>query len=84
MTINIDARLIKSSNFEAVILTSENIPMATVEHIKKKGDSLVLVSEDAEFEMKGSLTGLETVYFLSASQAGNVREVAPKRLQWAS
>lgn len=83
MSKKIEARLVKTSNFEAVVLTDDELPLSEVEKIQKKDSGLVLIAGDERFEFAGSLTGLETVYLWTSSQSGKSRLEEPKAVQWA-
>lgn len=84
MTIKIKAKVVKTSNLEAVILTDEKLPVSDIGHIENGDGVLALVSEFGRFEVDGSLTGLEHVFLWSSNQVGEVQLEEPKELAWMS
>lgn len=84
MTTKIKAKLVRTSDFEAVILTDDPLPLSEIHQVKKKDESLLLLSEDEIFEVDGDLTGLESVYLWSSGQNGEVALEEPKPLEWAA
>lgn len=84
MTIKINAKLVRASEFEAVILTDEPLPLSEIHQIQKRNQSLLLISDEGMFEVNGELTGLESVYLWSSGQNGKIALDEPKPLEWAA
>lgn len=84
MTIKIKAKLVRTSDFEAVILTDEPLPLSEIHRIRKHDGSLFLLTEDQSFEVEGTLTGLESVFVWSTDQQGKCSMEVPKALEWAA
>lgn len=85
MTLKINAKIVKTSSLEAIILTDDEIPLSDVIYIEQKGPdatTLLLIAEDKRFEVSGVLTGLESVFLWSSNQNGSVMMEEPKSLQW--
>lgn len=78
----VKAKIIKTSNFEAIILTDEDLPFSRISKIKKTSSGAVLFTEDEFYIIKSNLTGLETVMLWCSSATSENADATPKYLEW--